>query len=379
MPSTKFLNYILEKGGRMFGATLDGDQLKHEMQVNKQHFLEIPYETVKTKSCGTVLMYQYYVETSNSIQQIITLGEHHRTQVQQGTFTRILEDLVGNTSCPIDVFVEESFHPYQEKTLFKRSSRPFGGKSLLSQFLRKHPDATTSKQQQQSLTTIPGYTQKYIQPYMGKMKFWNIDLRVMFWFPLLTMDNLFNNQTRKEMLELVFDVRKYRSDPQGYDIAVHNKLKQILHLDLYEKIIKTKAITGHNEIMKKLDQYDINVAVNLCRFARHDSGRDIIGVMDFYHYLRLAKLVRQDKNRIIICLSGFNHTDALFWFMRLNQGSLSFHENSNDFIVSPMDGMFTINKCHDIVVKNVPISQKTKRMQLFQAKHLSIEKNKSQS
>lgn len=344
MPSTHFIRHIKEQGSRMFGATLDGDRLGNEMRANRKNFIRLPYDTIQSEICGTVLLYQYYVETTNSIQQIITLGEYHKTQVQQGTFTRILEDLVKKTLCPIDVLLEESFHAYQEKTLFRRGDKPFGHGSLLSQFLKNNPGAITSRQQQ--------YTQ-YIQRYMGRVKFWGIDMRMMHWFPLLTMDDLFDNQTRNEVLGLVFDIKKYRSDPQGYDRTVCNKLRQVLPPGLYETIRKTKAIHGHMDMMKRLDPYDTIMAVNLCRFARHDTGRGIGGVLDLYQYLRLAKLVRQDKNRIIVCLSGFHHTDALFWFMRLDPSIL------------PIDGRFTRHDCCRILFKVVPMDQFQARKRQF--------------
>jgi hypothetical protein len=200
--------YVIHRANNIYKGLLSSlkslilpDKSEEEKtRINFQKWKSLPYPIFNVDLSGCTSVYQYFIKTSKSVQQIISVGEYHTDKVPENFVVNLLQNLSKTLECPIHVLFEAQYHKHAYIDFLKPSDLAFKTRSLISlPFFQT--DIIHMKQDQLDITT--DFTHKHLTRYGGKVKAWGNDLRHMYWFPLLYK---LDEKMKKDLLQVTFDI-----------------------------------------------------------------------------------------------------------------------------------------------------------------------------
>lgn len=279
----------------------------------------------------------YHVHTMRSQQTILVLGERHTSPAHNAD--KILKTLVSNLNCPIDIVVER---------IYESGHVIIQGNNLIS-FFTSEPTTRCFQRgkvpKQQQIQQSTDYYKTCIEPYEGKIKMWGIDIRRMSWFKWFLFIQYSSYQQAikndKELLQMtkqmflqVLDYDLYLQDPLSYDNIIREKYNQV-----FQYFISKFTISGKDEFVNRFNspqhirgEKDHMKLMESLHFLNYDSAKYICSRIsidieqsfdtamfvryfsDIYCFLRICRLVRQDRNRMILCFIGAQHVEIMHDF-----------------------------------------------------------------
>lgn len=331
-----------------------------------------------------------FVRTIKSQQTILFLGEHH--EITTGNTPQILETLVRELDCPIDVLAEKPYDlgisvPPENNALMSYFRKLSWSKCFVKGFVPK----------QTLLADYPEYNKEYfekcVEPFQGKVKFWGIDIRQMSWFRWFLL-KFYKDKKKdpsvlishaKELFCRMLDYDAYLKDPVAYDKSIKEG-----YTALFNELISTYTLPedkiaqfkqrflqkepshekDHMKLMKSVSYLSYPIAKYICDMVRNnvkesfETSLFVRYLQDIYTFLRIVRLVREDKNRMIVLFVGANHIDMLKAFFR-NCPDLSYQSDPPQFTPPHVDMVSynyeaEVEATVDLKLKKMPPSQTTR-------------------
>lgn len=342
----------------------------------------------------------YFVRSLASQQIIITIGEDHTVPNINNT-SDILKTLVKNMDCPIDVLVERPHTPLKLSPTKANSLISYFNNELAKCFIKGY----IPRQQKITEQSNKDYYRECVKPYQGKIKLWGTDIRQMSWFrwfnyilypedpdqPYGPIDRRITPdiiEYTKKLFSVTFDYDYFLTDRDGYDKTVrhgyHYLLERVADV-LGERITKNRKLQqmisrmqthekDHLRFMGSLSFFSPETARYICGTIQEECQGDkfnmnnmLFSIADASMYIRTARLVRENKNRVLLLFMGMDHMND-FHRLLTKFPYVSYKDDPVDYD-TPVIRSFGLQDVPayriSIMLKHLP-KDKTVRMQSYQ-------------
>lgn len=337
------------------------DEMKRKVIYLLWIFLSTtPVHYIKIEGCTEVAWYKI----KDRSQYIYIIGENHN---YKGNVLSILKDFSSSLKCPIHVIVEKSYDSFWDlgiASYYKANSTSFYQPPL---------NTCTKKGAIPNTETLflpenKEYLENCVAPYKGRVKIWAIDVRRTSIFHLIYIpwntcvysltenfvldkikkDNSWKNwfERTKGILYDIFNFSLARNNLVKYDQAIMESLYKYYRAipkDAPETIQKTKEqlddiISGilltkdksHLDFVKSILHFPPDVVSKWREIVIKEIEKKVfsvlfcIGIHDLYAMIRIARILKKQKEGILLFFGGFTHSKNLRLFLK-ESGFLGAH------------------------------------------------------
>lgn len=339
---------------------------------------------------GVMMVNQYdFINTTNGFKtHLIVLGENH---LYKGNGPHFLKLLVEKTNCPIHV-LNEMWKTYENSNYDNNVC------SISNNYNNCFTRYNIPKENKEELldTKNIDYFKQCIQPFQGKVKFWNIDMRANFFFndifyliydhfeelldkcPLLSIVR-YNNRVFKtyetaknhldpkiksyldnilDLHEILFDTMLYFNNLKEYNKKLLDKLKMFKGIEnniLYKFLLnqanqfdsnqiymyhyeKTEMkYKNHTYLLDKLNNLSSQTIESIFKTMRNKTPTVLITdtlFMDIYALIKIIELIRNAScHQYIIYFCGACHAFILNEFLKI-QNLFQYKEEQHNPIIT---------------------------------------------
>lgn len=294
-----------------------------QMDRLEKDFFRNEYHIVAIEGIANATMMRYLHPSSN--QYVLILGEDHD---EDGNFVQFLQGLLQTGSCPVDMIVEKEY---------KRSMARYAGSQVFSHrhwksnkshlyYLRQDLEQCTAPTVKTSQLLSRGhrhFVEQCILPFQGRVKFWSEDLRftqdfIFLQFLSVDLDDettALQQQYRREFFERLTDYRLYAEHRDQYMASMQAFLERVQ--DLVSQIFERVEFEEHTTEQRWRHFFEdlplAKVREWMEMIARSDDQyrARFAALFDIPACERVLRLLREDKNRMIVVFTGAKHTSKL--------------------------------------------------------------------
>lgn len=295
-------------------------------------------------------------------QYILIIGENHQ---DKGNSIELIKHLADSTNCPIDVIIEDQYESYWNEELGytqSNSTRFRAEKKRVCYDPRQIPSSP------RKISRSSDFYKTCIRPYQGRLKIWAEDIRSTSIFKMFldATFKVFNKYARKrvDLDEIEHDFNLlYETDRQfrQWFTRVKRVMKSFFHFNLYHKdaskyhdtilkelrlLFQTEGNPINNQwflhhldlVLKSRDKSHMTFARDMTRhfsssylnkLKRYvdqeiDNGLFFDTLLnaiifDVAILLRIQKILRKQKEGLIVCFVGYNHLLNLEEIMKIKE------------------------------------------------------------
>lgn len=338
-------------------------------QPNKSQYFKLPIEGIRIVTI-------YFTHTPRSQQLLLLMGEQHDSPVNNAK--EIIQTLVNELDCPIDIIVE----------------RPYVSNNLISYFTTKPITNCFIKgnnPKQEFLSSNTDYYKSCVEPYKGKVKMWEIDMQQMSWFNWFLFIRYNNEQQIKKDKSLmtmtkqfflnILNYDAYVTNPTYYDNTIQEQYNTIFDYfskkytisdkDQFIKRFRTQKEKDYMKLMESLSYLTYESAKYICDKIRTECEKtfDIVAFVrylsDAYAFMKICRIIREDKNRMIVCFVGEQHIYMLNDFFTNCLLSYKTDTTAFPYLEKIGETMYKETSRTTLVLKKLP-PDRTQRMIYYQ-------------
>lgn len=271
------------------------------------------YEDVVIEGCKNATLLRNVSDKYNKY--VLIIGEDHH---KDGNFVSFLQDVLDNTSCPIDIVIEKEE---------RRSVAKYEGKQVFSHhYWRSHKSHLYHVKQELGTCTSgceEPYTDTFLQecilPFQGRVRFWSEDIRFTPSFIFLQFLSVhidedtwhLQTQYRQQFYDLLTDTDLYHDNRQEYLRRMDRYLEDVR--DLVNKVFERVEFQEEpirrkwRDFFEGLPKETMEEWVDILRHQTNEYHEHYGPLFDLPACHRILKLLQEPCHRIILVFTGSAH------------------------------------------------------------------------
>lgn len=293
---------------------------------------------------GCTKVFWFHVEDRQ--QDIYIIGENHN---DPGNSVELVRNLAEHIACPIDVFIEKPHTLHWKYIPGKKRSNMTNFSYPPIQFcLRK---GKIPKDTQLSNPKNVQFFNKCIRPFKGRVKLWSIDLRKTSIFNFVKnlslqlidiaekSEGILPSTFYSDIIDFqhcFFNFTLFNQNREQYTIEFFDSFSKIFDTIYHESLITTKPNQTKINLILGKDKSPFYIVEHFIKntspeevdkwqkwftsFLKNQRHRNenllLVSIQDFYNLVRMYRILKKQKEGILLFFVGFLHAENMKNFLR---------------------------------------------------------------